>query len=81
MSGFVSVRDVVFGQRTRVAEMTSTGDVIMRDRAYPTPVAVTSVVSAIEVSETYYYDDFGRFVWLMTKQNLRLNRFWQNAIR
>jgi hypothetical protein len=61
MSEFVSVRDLVFGFRRRVAEMTSTGDVIMRDRAYPMPVEVTSVVSAIEVSETYYYDDFGRF--------------------
>jgi len=61
MSEFVSVRDLVFGRRKRVAEMTSTGDVIMRDRAYPTPVEVASVVSAIEVSETYYYDDFGRF--------------------
>ena len=74
MSGFVSVRDVVFGQRTRVAEMTSTGDVIMRDRAYPTPVAVTSVVSAIEVSETYYYDDYGRFCMANDEAKIKIKQ-------
>ena len=74
MSDFVSVRDVVFGQGIRVAEMTSTGDVIMRDRAYPTPVAVTSVVSAIEVSETYYYDDFGRFCVANDEAKLKIKQ-------
>jgi hypothetical protein len=58
---FVSVRDVVFGHRNGLAEMTSTGESIIKHRAQPKPVDIARVVSAIEVSETYYYDYFGRF--------------------
>ena len=61
MTEFVSVRDVVFGHRNGLAEMTSTGESIIKHRAQPKPVDIARVVSAIEVSETYYYDYFGRF--------------------
>jgi hypothetical protein len=58
---FVSVRDVVFGRRNGLAETTNTDELIIKHRAEEKPVDIARVVSAIEVSETYYYDDFGRF--------------------
>jgi hypothetical protein len=52
---------VVFGRRNGLAETTNTDELIIKHRAEEKPVDIARVVSAIEVSETYYYDDFGRF--------------------
>ena len=61
MSEFLCVRAVLFGSRNGLVERDKSGRTTIRHRAREAPVDLASVVSAIELSETYYYDDYGRF--------------------
>ena len=74
MSEFLSVRAVVFGSRDGLVERDKSGEIKITHREQEKPVDITSVVSAIEVSETYYYDDFGRFCVANDEAKLKIKQ-------
>ena len=74
MSEFLSVRAVVFGSRNGLVERDKSGEIKITHREREKPVDIASVVSAIELSETYYFDDYGRFCMANDEAKIKIKQ-------